>query len=130
MAKEVKETMKIKNVRAVAKYVRVTPQKARQVVDLIRGKRVDEAINMLKFCPKAVAEKITKVVNSAKANAEINLGLGGSLYVSEAYVDEGPTLKRFRPRAMGRASRINKRTSHITIVVTEQGEEVKRGSKS
>ena len=91
---------------------------------------MDEAINILRFCPRAAAEKVTKVVNSAKANAEINLGLRGNLYVSEVYVDEGSTLKRFRPRAMGRASRINKRTSHITVVVTEQEEEVKRGSKS
>ncbi|MDO8886057.1 50S ribosomal protein L22 [Candidatus Oleimmundimicrobium sp.] len=122
--------MESKDVRAVAKYIRVTPQKARQVVDLIRGKQVDEAINILKFCPRGAAKKVAKVVNSAKANAEINLNLKGTLYVSKAYVDEGPTLKRFRPRAMGRASRINKRTSHITVVVSEQEEEVKRGSKS
>lgn len=129
MAKETKETIENKSVRAVAKYIRIAPRKVRQVVDLIRGKQIDEALNVLRFCPKAAAEKVTKVLNSAKANAEMNAGLTGILYISDVHVDEGPTLKRFRPRAMGRASRINKRTSHITVIVKEREEGVQSGSK-
>jgi len=129
VAKKVEKMMESKGAKAVAKYIRVSPRKMRMAVDLIRGKEVEEAINMLKFCSMSAAKDVAKVVNSAKSNAETNVGIEGSLYISEAYVDEGPTLKRFRPRAMGRASRINKRTSHITVVVRKQEEEIKRGSK-
>jgi large subunit ribosomal protein L22 len=96
--------------KAQARFVRVTPQKARRVVDLIRGKQAEQAVATLKFAPQAAGETVLKVVESAIADA-------GSLVVREAYVDEGPTLKRFRPRAQGRASQILKRTSHITVVV-------------
>jgi len=102
--------------RARATYVRVTPRKARRVIDLIRGLPTDEALTLLRFAPQAASEPIYKVVASAVANAEHNLRLDpDSLVVAAAYVDEGPMLKRFRPRAQGRAYRINKRTSHITI---------------
>jgi len=104
--------------RAQARYVRVTPMKARRVVDVIRGMRADEAVATLRYAPMAAAEPVRKVLESAIANAEHNEGLRReSLRVAEAYVDEGPTLKRFRPRAQGRAYRIRKRTSHITVVV-------------
>ena len=103
---------------AVAKHVRVTPQKARRVGDLIRGRNADEVIAMLKFQPQAVAENFGKLVASAVANAESTEGLNGDLVISQLYVDEGPTLKRWRPRAKGSANRILKRTSHLTVVVT------------
>ncbi|HET6498946.1 MAG TPA: 50S ribosomal protein L22 [Coriobacteriia bacterium] len=107
--------------RAVARYVRVSPRKARLVIDLIRGKSVDEAAAVLKFTPRAAAEVVEKVFLSAVANAEKNLRIRrDDLYVSTAFVDEGPTLKRIRPRAQGRAARINKRTSHITVVVRQR----------
>ena len=103
---------------ARARYVRVSPTKARRVVDLVRGLPAREALDVLKFAPQDASEQIYKVVASAVANAEHNGHLDPeALVVSEAYVDEGPTLKRFRPRAQGRAYRIRKRTSHITIVV-------------
>jgi len=109
--------------RATAKFVRVSPRKARDVVDLVRGKSVADAEAILKFTPRAAAEIVGKVVHSAAANAEKNLRLKPeTLYVSEAYVNEGPTIKRIRPRAMGRAFRINKRTSHITVVVKQREE--------
>ncbi|MFC4335745.1 50S ribosomal protein L22 [Salininema proteolyticum] len=104
--------------RAVARYVRVAPRKARRVVDLVRGLPVDEALTKLEFAPYAAARDVYKVVASAQANAENNLGLDPeSLMISEIMVDEGPTMRRFRPRAHGRAYRINKRTSHITVSV-------------
>ncbi|HEU4539967.1 MAG TPA: 50S ribosomal protein L22 [Jiangellaceae bacterium] len=104
--------------RASARYVRVTPMKARRVVDLVRGMRADEAAAVLKFAPQAAAEPVRKVIESAVANAENNEGLDpDSLVITQAYVDEGPTMKRYRPRAHGRAYRIRKRTSHITVVV-------------
>ncbi|HZD60527.1 MAG TPA: 50S ribosomal protein L22 [Anaerolineae bacterium] len=107
--------------RAVARYVRISPLKAQQVINLIRGKDAEDAIAILRFSPKAAARIISKVLGSAVANAEKNLHISSnSLYVSEAYVNQGPTLKRIRPRAMGRAFRIRKRTSHITVVVTEK----------
>ena len=107
--------------RAVARYVRVSPRKARLVIDLIRGKSVDEAAAVLTFTPRAAAEVVEKVLLSAVANAEKNLRIRrDDLYVSTAFVDEGPTLKRIRPRAQGRAARINKRTSHITVVVKQR----------
>jgi len=107
--------------RAQARYVRVTPMKARRVVDVIRGMKADEASALLRFAPQAAAEPVRKVLESAMANAENNDGLApDSLYVAEAYVDEGPTMKRFRPRAQGRAYRVAKRTSHITIVIEDR----------
>jgi len=103
---------------AVARFVRVTPQKARRVVDLVRGMPVDDALAMLRFAPQAAAETVRKTLSSAIANAESVENLDrASLVITKATVDEGPTLKRFRPRAQGRAYRIRKRTSHITLVV-------------
>jgi large subunit ribosomal protein L22 len=104
--------------RATARYVRMTPMKVRRVVDLIRGMEAREALSVLQFAPQAASEPVAKVLASAVANAEQNQQLDAdTLVVSVAYVDEGPMLKRFRPRAQGRAYRINKRTSHITIEV-------------
>src|SRR5687767_14893822 len=104
--------------RATARFVRVTPMKARRVVDLIRYLPTDEALALLRFAPQSASEPVAKVLASAIANAEHNKNLDRrDLFISQAYVDEGPTLKRFRPRAQGRAFRIRKRTSHITIVV-------------
>lgn len=109
--------------KAVAKQVRIAPRKVRLVMDLIRGKQVGEAVAILRHTPKAASPVIEKLLNSAIANAEHNYEMEpNNLVISEAYVNEGVTLKRFRPRAMGRASRINKRTSHITVVVTEKKE--------
>ncbi|MFZ1362914.1 MAG: 50S ribosomal protein L22 [Candidatus Nanopelagicales bacterium] len=106
--------------RAQARFVRVTPMKARRVVDLVRGLPVAEAQAILRFAPQGASEPVGKVLDSAIANAVNNDGLNeDDLLVLEARVDEGPTMKRFRPRAQGRASRIRKRTSHITIVVGE-----------
>ncbi len=103
---------------AVARFVRVTPQKARRVVDMIRGMAVDDALAMLRFAPQAAAETVHKTVSSAVANAEVVESLNrADLVIAKATVDEGPTMKRFRPRAQGRAYRIRKRTSHITVVV-------------
>ncbi|MER7001743.1 50S ribosomal protein L22 [Dactylosporangium sp. NPDC000555] len=104
--------------RAIARHVRVSPMKARRVVNLVRGLPAREALTVLQFAPQSASEPVYKVLASAIANAENNERLDpDSLLVAEAYVDEGPTLKRFRPRAQGRAYRIRKRTSHITIVV-------------
>jgi large subunit ribosomal protein L22 len=109
--------------RAVARFQRVSPRKARLVVDLIRGKSVGEARTILKFSPRAAAEIVEKTLNSAVANAERNLHVNADdLIVGTTYVDEGPTLKRIQPRAMGRAFRINKRTSHITVIVKSREE--------
>jgi large subunit ribosomal protein L22 len=103
-------------VRASAQYLRVTPRKARLVVEHIRGRSVPEARTVLAFTPRAAAREVEKVLASAVANAEANHGLlGDDLVVSAAYVDEGPTIKRWRARARGRVSRINKRTCHVTI---------------
>lgn len=108
---------------AIAKFVRSTPQKTRRIADLIRGKNVDEAATILKFAPQAAAEVLLKTLESAAANAVNNQGLvRENLIVSTVEVNEGPTMKRIRPRAQGRAGRILKRTSHITIVVTEPAE--------
>ena len=108
----------ITSAKATANTVRVSARKARLVVDLIRNKTVGEAIAILKNTPRSASPAVEKVLMSAIANAEHNFDLDAqNLYVSEAYVNEGPTLKRFRPRAKGSASRINKRTSHITVVV-------------
>jgi large subunit ribosomal protein L22 len=109
--------------KAVAKQVRIAARKVRLVVDLIRGKQVGEAVAILKHTPKGASPVVEKLLNSAIANAEHNYEMDvNKLVISEAFVDEGVTLKRFRPRAMGRASRINKRSSHITIVVSEKKE--------
>jgi len=111
------------DVRAIARHVRVTPQKARRVVDLIRGKNATDAVAVLRFAPQGAAEPVRKVLESAIANARVKADLVAErfdereLVVASAFVDEGPTMKRFRPRAQGRAGRINKRTSHITVVV-------------
>lgn len=114
-------TEQITSARATAKTVRTSPRKARLVIDLIRGKSVAEAISVLKYTPNKAATLIEKVLMSAVANAENNYDLDvENLVVSEAFVNEGPTMKRFRPRAKGSASPINKRTSHITVVVTEK----------
>ncbi len=107
---------------AVARFVRVTPQKARRVGDLIRGLEVDEALALLKFAPQAVASNFYKLVESAVANAETSEDLDRStLVISTVQVDEGPTMKRWRPRAKGAANRILKRSSHLTVVVTPAG---------
>ena len=109
--------------RAVARHVRVTPMKARRVVNLIRGKAAADAVTALQFAPQAASDPVSKVLQSAIANARFLADQNASpfderdLVVTEAFVDEGPTMKRFRPRAQGRASRINKRTSHITVIV-------------
>lgn len=109
--------------RAIAKYIRISPRKVRQVVDLIRGKKIADALAILKFTPKVSTDAIEKVVKSAVANAEHNYEMNtDALYIAEAFVDQGPTIKRMKPRAMGRADVINKRTSHITVVVKEKKE--------
>ncbi|MCO7127446.1 50S ribosomal protein L22 [Sporolactobacillus shoreicorticis] len=109
--------------KAVAKQIRIAPRKARLVIDLIRGKDVGYAIAVLKNTQRAASPIIEKVLKSAIANAEHNYDMDtDTLYVEQAFVDEGATLKRFRPRAQGRASKINKRTSHITIIVSEKKE--------
>lgn len=117
---------------ARARHIRVTPQKARRVVNLIRGKQALEALAILKFAPQGASEPVYKVVASAIANARVKADNSNEflderdLYVRTAFVDEGVTLKRFRPRAQGRAGRINKRTSHITVIVsTPETEEQK-----
>ncbi len=112
------ETPALPGARAQVRYARVGPRKARRVIDLVRGMKASEALDVLRFAPQAASEDVYKVLASAVANAEHNEHLDrDSLWVSEAYVDEGPTLKRFRPRAQGRAYRVRKRTSHITVAV-------------
>ncbi len=108
------------SVSAKLKYLRIAPRKARRVVDLVRGKQIEEAINILNYCPRRAAQPIAKLLHSAVANAD-NAGDVDvdTLFVKTIFVDEGPTLRRFRPRAMGRATRINKRTSHVTVVLEE-----------
>ncbi|WP_448656650.1 50S ribosomal protein L22 [Microbacterium lacticum] len=122
---------------ARVKHIRVTPQKARRVVALIKGKQAQEALAILKFAPQAASEPVYKLVESAIANARVKADKDGEyldeqdLYVSNAYVNEGTTLKRFRPRAQGRAFQIKKRTSHITIQLAtpEVAETNKKASK-
>ncbi|MFW0795569.1 50S ribosomal protein L22 [Gordonia sp. CPCC 205515] len=114
--------------KATAKHVSVTPMKARRVIALIRGKNVDEALDILRFAPQSASEPVYKVLASAVANAENNLGLDRrTLVVHTAFADEGATLKRFQPRAQGRAFRIRKRTSHITVVVESLPEKAPAG---
>ena len=118
--------------KAVLNNIRHTPQKARRVVDLIRGMRADEALNVLKFAPQAVGQDVYTLLNSAVANAKQKnpaLRDASELWVVEALVDEGITMKRFRPRAQGRGFRINKRSSHITVVVADSKNPAKKGAK-
>ena len=106
--------------RAVARYMRISPQKMRLIMDEVRGKKVDEAIRLLSFSPKRGARVLRKLINSAVANAEANKDIDvDTLYIKRVYADQGPIMKRFRPRAMGRASRIRKRTSHLTVILDE-----------
>ena len=120
---QTKET--VMEAKASARHVRVSPQKARRVVDLIRGKAATDAVTVLTFAPQSASEPVKKVLESAIANARVKADRESvafderNLVISAAFVDEGPTMKRFRPRAQGRAGRINKRTSHITVVVTQ-----------
>lgn len=121
--------------KAQAKYVRCTPMKARRIVDVVRGKRAVEAVNVLRFAPQAAAVPVRKVIESAIANARYKAERDGErfdeneLFITEVYADEGPTLKRFRPRAQGRAGRILKRTSHITVIVGDSSDASKEGAR-
>jgi large subunit ribosomal protein L22 len=109
--------------RAVAKYVRISPRKVRQVVNLIRGKKISDAFAILQFTPNGSTSDVAKVLKSAVANAGHNYDMNvDDLIITEICVDQGPTLKRIKPRAMGRADKIRKRTSHITVVVGEKKE--------
>ncbi len=112
-------------VKAQARYVRQSPYKVRRVLDLVRGLPVEEAEHVLRLTQRGATEPVAKVLKSAVANAEHNHALDAEeLVVAEAFADEGPTLKRYRPRARGRATQIRKRTSHITIIVSDRDEEV------
>lgn len=107
--------------KAIVRHVRIAPRKAQLVVDLVRGKNIDEALAILKYTPKAAAPIVEKLVKSAVANAENNYNMDADrLYISDIYANQGPTMKRFRPRAMGRATTIRKRTSHIGVVLKEK----------
>ena len=111
-------------VRATARFVRVSPRKVRLVADQVRGKHIDDARSLLAFSPRSAAVEVSKVIESAAANAEANHDLiGDEMIVREIRVDEGPTIKRFRPRAMGRATPINKRTCHISVALVPEEEE-------
>jgi large subunit ribosomal protein L22 len=115
--------MENETITAKSKYIRQSPYKLRLVLNLIRGLPVSEALDILKFTKRKASDEVTKVIQSAMANAENNFGLNSNdLYISKAIADEGPTLKRFRPRARGRAGRINKRTSHLIIELASTGE--------
>jgi large subunit ribosomal protein L22 len=116
---------------AKARFVRVSATKARRVIDLVRGKPVNEALDILRWAPQAASEPVAKVIASAAANAQNNEGLDpATLVVATVYADEGPTAKRIRPRAQGRAFRIRKRTSHITVVVESRVGQEQRGGKT
>ena len=107
-------------VKAVTRYVRIAPRKARLVTELIKGKPVEEALTLLRFVPKKAARLVDKTLRSAVANAEQNPNIDvDTLYIKRIFVDGGPTMKRWRPRAMGRATKIIKRTSHITVILDE-----------
>ncbi|RLA82796.1 MAG: 50S ribosomal protein L22 [Deltaproteobacteria bacterium] len=107
-------------VMARARYLRISPRKARLVADLVRGKKVDEALGILAFTKKKFARQLTKIIQSAVANAEHNTNMDvDSLWIKRIFVDQGPMLKRYRPRAMGRATMIRRRTSHVTVVLDE-----------
>ena len=106
--------------RAVARYIRISPRKVRLIMDEIRGRKIEEALNQLSFAPQKGAFILKKLIDSAVANAEQNFDMDvDKLYIKQIFADEGPTLKRFRPRAMGRGARIRKRTSHLTVVLDE-----------
>ena len=110
--------------KASMKYVRTSPRKMRRVVDMVRGQHVEEARRILRFSPLGASKDVGKLLDSAVANAEQNPGIvAQNLVVDRIFVDEGPTLRRFRPRAYGRATRVRKRTSHVTVVVESMGEE-------
>jgi large subunit ribosomal protein L22 len=110
--------------RATSKYVRTSPRKMRRTVDLIRGQHVEEARRILRLSPLGASRDVEKLLDSAVANAEQRPGvIADNLVVSRAWVDAGPTLRRFRPRAYGRATRVRKRTSHVTVVVETMGDE-------
>ena len=116
---------------AKARFVRVSASKARRVIDLVRGKSVEEALDILRWAPQSASEPVAKVIASAAANAQNNEGLDPStLVVATVYADEGPTAKRIRPRAQGRAYRIRKRTSHITVIVESRPAKENRGRKA
>jgi large subunit ribosomal protein L22 len=116
---------------AKARFVRVSATKARRVIDLVRGKSVDEALHILRWAPQAASEPVAKVIASAAANAQNNEGLDPStLVVATVYADEGPTAKRIRPRAQGRAFRIRRRTSHITVIVESRPSRQERAGQS
>ncbi|POX76010.1 50S ribosomal protein L22 [Mycobacterium kansasii] len=116
---------------AKARFVRVSPRKARRVIDLVRGRSVSDALDILRWAPQAASEPVAKVIASAAANAQNNNGLDPTtLVVATVYADEGPTAKRIRPRAQGRAFRIRRRTSHITVVVESRPAKDERSSKS
>jgi large subunit ribosomal protein L22 len=107
-------------VKAIARYVRIPPQKVRLIMDEVRGKKVEEAIRMLTFSPQKGAHLLRKLINSAVANAEANKELDvDTLFIKKIFADQGPTMKRFLPRAMGRATRIRKRMSHLTVILDE-----------
>jgi large subunit ribosomal protein L22 len=111
--------------------VRVSPRKARRVIDLVRGRSVEDALDILRWAPQAASEPVAKVIASAAANAQNNNGLDpATLVVATVYADEGPTAKRIRPRAQGRAFRIRRRTSHITVVVESRPAKDQRSAKS
>ena len=116
---------------AKARFVHVSASKARRVIDLVRGKSVSEALDILRWAPQAASEPVAKVIASAAANAQNNEGLDpSSLVVATVYADEGPTAKRIRPRAQGRAFRIRKRTSHITVIVESRATREERGGRA
>ena len=116
---------------AKARFVRVSPRKARRVIDLVRGRSVADALDILRWAPQAASEPVAKVIASAAANAQNNNGLDpATLVVATVYADEGPTAKRIRPRAQGRAFRIRRRTSHITVIVESRPSKDQRSSKS
>ncbi len=116
---------------AKARFVRVSPTKARRVIDLVRGKSVADALDILRWAPQAASEPVAKVIASAAANAQNNNGLDpATLVVATVYADDGPTAKRIRPRAQGRAFRIRRRTSHITVIVESRPSKDARGSQS
>lgn len=107
--------------KAQARYVRIAPRKVRVVMNLIRGKKLDEVLTILRFTPKAASKMLEKLVKSAAANAQNNYEMNrDALYIDKCFVDQGPTLKRYRPRAQGRAAMIRKRTSHVTVILKEK----------
>ena len=136
MSDQTLERDQVTTARAQARFVHVTPMKARRVVDLVRGMQADRALAILRFAPQSASEPVYKVLASAVANARQKAERLGErldvedLLVHQAYVDEGPTMKRFRPRAQGRAYRVRKRTSHITIVVAPRPEDASSQGKS